>query len=104
MMVQHQHHQQVELHHRQQPGGCPSPPSVFQYAMHNVLSGPYRVLRLARVAFGTGDFRFRRQPDPRAATSKGRSYMDADLGPLVAERPETSPQSPRAHNLLHRLE
>ena len=47
MMVQHEHHQQVELHHRQQPGGCPSPPSVFQYAMHDVLSGPYRVLRLA---------------------------------------------------------
>ena len=105
MMVQHKHHQQVELHHRQQPGGCPSRPWVFQYSMHNVLSGPYRVLRLARVAVGTGGFRFGRQPGPRAAaTSEGRSYMDADLSPLVAERPETSPQNARGHNLLHCLE
>lgn len=30
MMVQHKHHQQVELHHGQQPDRRPAPPSVFQ--------------------------------------------------------------------------
>lgn len=53
MMVQYEHHQQVELHHGQQPDRCPAPPSVFQYPMHNVRCGPYRVLRLARIRFGT---------------------------------------------------
>lgn len=29
VVVQHQHYQQVQLHHRQQPGGCCAPRTMF---------------------------------------------------------------------------
>lgn len=40
MMVQHQDNQQVQLHHCQQPGGCPPRRTTLQKAQHDSRSIP----------------------------------------------------------------